>query len=476
MAMAAGPGGDLGAEQRGVWGSKLGFVLAAAGSAIGLGNIWRFPIEAANNGGFAFLLVYLACVVLIGMPVMLAELTLGRHTQRNPVGAFRAALPNTPWWLLGAVGVLTGLVILSYYSVVAGWTIGYVWKSVSHSFAPGISPAAVQQLFVTFAGSWWIAILLHGVFMVLCVAVVVGGVQAGIERWCKILMPALLVMLLLLVLRSVTLDGAAEGLAFYLRPDFSKIDLKVVVAALGQTFFSMSLGMGAMITYGSYLSRRDNLVTSTAWVGSADAGIAFLAGLVVLPALAASGIRPGLDEGGPGLIFAVLPKVFSEMPWQPFGGIAFGSLFFLLLAVAGLTSAVSLLEVVTAYLVDERGWVRRRATAAVGAAAFLLGVPSALGFGAVGWLSAIRVGGVEVGFLDLMHVIFGRMSLTCGALLTCVVVAWVWGVGRARDEIAIGGEHSLGLGRVWLFLLRFVCPLAIAVILAFLIFDPSAIR
>jgi NSS family neurotransmitter:Na+ symporter len=465
------------ANNRGQWSSQLGFVLAAAGSAIGLGNIWRFPIEAANNGGFAFLLVYLASVFLIGMPVMLAELTIGRHSGKNPVGAFRTALPGTRWWLLGALGVTTGMVILSYYSVVAGWTLGYVAKTASHSFAAGISPEEVGAQFAVFAGSWWIQLLLHGVFMALCVGVVVGGVQSGIERWAKILMPLLLLLLLLLVVRSITLPGAGAGLAFYLKPDFSKLDFKVLVAALGQAFFSMSLGMGAMITYGSYLSKRENLVKCTAWVGSADAAIAFLAGLLVLPALAMSGIRPGLDEGGAGLIFAVLPKVFSEMPWQPFGGIAFGTLFFVLLAVAGLTSAVSLVEVVTAYFVDERGWPRRRAVTLVGSAAFVLGVPSALGFGAVGWLSAVAtIGGTPMAFLDLAHTIFGKLSLTFGALMTCVVVAWVWGVGSARSEIADGEPGLEAVGRFWLFLLRWVCPLAITVILASLIVDPSAIR
>jgi len=460
-------------QKRGMWGSKAGFVLAAAGSAIGLGNIWRFPTEAANNGGCAFLLIYLACVVLVGVPVMLAELSLGRHTRRNPVGAVRKVLPRGLWWLVGALGVLTGLAILSYYSVVAGWTLGYVAKTASSTFSAQTDSVAVFQ---SFAGSWWQQLLLHALFMGLCILVVVGGVKRGIERWAKILMPTLLVMLVLLVIRSVTLPSADAGLEFYLSPDFSKLNAKVVVAAMGQAFFSMSLGMGAMVTYGSYISRRDNLVTSAWWVAGADASIAIMAGLMVLPALSLAGIQPGVDEGGAGLIFAVLPSVFSKMPWQPYGGIVFGTAFFVLLALAAITSAVSLLEVVTAYLVDERKWSRRRATAVVGGLAFGVGVPSALSLGAVGWLSnVVELQGQTLGFLDLMDKIFGKLTLTFGALLICIVVGWAWGIGRAAGEVAQGNAH-FRLRPVWSVLLRYVCPLAVAAILVCLIMDPSIIR
>ncbi len=464
-------------NQRGQWGSKLGFILAAAGSAIGLGNIWRFPIEAANNGGAAFLLVYLVCFILIGLPVMLAELCIGRFSQKNPIGAFRQALPRSFWWLVGALSVLTGLVILSYYSVVAGWTLGYVVKSIAHTFQSGIPPDQIRSVFGEFTGDWLTQIGLHLVFMLLCVLVVVGGVRSGIERWSKILMPTLFLMLLMLMLRSITLPGSSEGLRFYLYPDFSKIDLRTIVAALGQTFFSMSLGMGAMITYGSYLSKRDNLVSSTVWIGSMDTAIAFLSGLIILPALAVIGHTPGVEEGGAGLIFQVLPKVFTEMPWQPIGGIVFAAAFFFLLLVAGVTSGVSLLEVVTSYLIDERGWSRKKSVWTVGGTGFLIGIPSALGCGAVGWFSAlIEIDGAILNFMDLMHTIFGRLSLTIGALLTCLSIGWIWGIGKAKEEIMHGYPGFGTLGKIWSFLLRFLCPLAITVILIFLLVDPSAIR
>ena len=366
---------------------------------------------------------------------------------------------------------------MSYYCVVAGWTVGYIVKTAAHSFPEGINPTEVREQFGQFVASPALQIGLLAVFMAACVGVVSGGIRAGIERWSKILMPVLLGLLVVLAVRSLTLDGAGKGIAFYLSPDFSRIDFKVLVAALGQAFFSLSLGMGAMITYGSYLSRDDNLTTSAAWVSAADTAIAFMAGLIVLPALGAVGLRPGVDEGGAGLIFAVLPKIFSELPWQPWGGIVFGVLFFLLLAIAALTSAVSLLEVVTAYLIDEKGWSRRRAVVAVGGASFLLGIPSALSLGAVGALTELAtVRGKAMGFLDIMDTAFGKLSLTFGSLLICIVVGWLWGAPRAVDEIRNGCPKLGGFGTLWTWLVRIVCPLAILLILGSLLFDPSAIR
>ena len=462
------------AKKRGLWGSKAGFVLAAAGSAIGLGNIWRFPTEAANNGGAAFLLVYLGCVIFIGLPVMLAELSIGRHTRKDPVGAIKSVCPKGLWWLVGAMGVITGLFILSYYSVVAGWTVGYIIKTANYTFTAESNPG---QIFGDFATNWWQQLLFHALFLTLSVAVVMGGIKQGIERWSKILMPTLLVMLVLLVIRSVTLPGASAGLSFYLEPDFSKLNMKVFVAALGQAFFSMSLGMGAMITYGSYISKKDNLVTSAIWVGGADATIAIVAGLMVLPALALAGIQPGVDQGGAGLIFAVLPTVFSQMPWQPYGGILFGTAFFLLLTLAALTSAVSLLEVVTAHLVDARGWTRKKATLTVGVASYVLGIPSALSLGAVGFLSSISFpGGATLGFLDLMDKIFGKLTLTFGAFWICIIAGWAWGIGKAHQEVLLGNSGFSKLGKVWSLLVRYLCPIAIFIILIYLIVDPSVIR
>ncbi len=444
-------------QPRDTWGSKVAFVLAAAGSAVGLGNIWGFPTVAAANGGGAFLVVYLIAVALIGAPVMLAELIIGRKTQRNPVGAFRALAPGTAWVAVGGLGVLTGIAILSFYSVIAGWTLAYIVKSAIGTFGPGVD---TQLIFADLAGSPVPAIFWHLVFMALTVYVVVGGVRGGIERWTKVLMPLLAVLLVLLALRAVTLSGGGAGLDFYFKPDFSKVTAAVVLAAIGQAFFSLSLGMGAMITYGSYVSKRDDLVSSAGWVTGFDTAIAILAGLIIFPTLFHAGLEPG--AGGPGMVFVVLTSLLSSIPPAPIGGIVFGTGFFVLLAIAALTSSVSLLEVTTAWAVDERGASRKRAAITLGAVAFLLGIPSALANGAVGWLTSLP--GVGLDFLSFLFTVFGQYSLVVGALLISIFVGWVWGVRAAGEEVR-ANDGRFPLGRTWAFLVRFLCPIAITLIL-----------
>jgi NSS family neurotransmitter:Na+ symporter len=445
------------------WGSKLAFILAAAGSAVGLGNIWGFPTMAAQNGGAAFLVVYLLAVVLIGAPVMLAELVIGRRTQRNPVGAFKALAPGTAWFVVGGMGVLAGIVILSFYSVIAGWTLAYIVKAASGEFVAGADTAAI---FTSVAGSPGPAIGWHLAFMVLTVLVVIGGVKDGIERWTKVLMPALVLILLLLVARAVTLSGAGPGLEFYLRPDFSRIDGSVVLAAIGQAFFSLSLGMGAMITYGSYVSSKDDLETSAGWVVGFDTSVAFLAGLIIFPTLFHAGLQPG--EGGPGMVFVVLTSLLSSIPPEPWGGTVFGVLFFVLLMVAALTSSISLLEVATAWMVDEKGVSRKKASIGIAAIAFLVGIPSALANGAVPWLSSLP--GVGMDFLSLLFTVFGQYALVVGALLISVFVGWVWGVKNAADEVR-SNDGKFSFDHTWSFLIRFLCPIAIAGLLIYLLWQ-----
>ena len=446
---------------RDTWGSKVAFILAAAGSAIGLGNIWGFPTVAGQNGGAAFLLVYLGAVAFIGAPVMLAELIIGRRTGRNPVGAFKALAPGTAWVALGGLGVITGVVILSFYSVIAGWTLAYVFKTLMGTFVAG---ADTEAIFHDLAGSPAAAIGWHFLFIALTIYVVLGGVRGGIERWTKVLMPALVVLLVVLALRAVTLSGAQAGLDFYFRPDFSKVTGRVVLAAIGQAFFSLSLGMGAMITYGSYVSKRDDLVSSAAWVTGADTAIAILAGLIIFPTLFHAGLEPG--TGGPGMVFVVLTSLLSSIPPAPYGGVIFGAGFFLLLAIAALTSSVSLLEVATSWAVDERGVSRRKGAAALGLLAFLLGIPSALANGAVESLT--RLPGIGLDFLSFLFMVFGQYSLVVGALLISVFTGWVWGVRAAGEEVWVN-DGRFALGRTWSFLIRFVCPTAIVAILASLV-------
>ncbi len=440
---------------RGNWGSRFAFVLAAAGSAIGLGNIWRFPVSVSEGGGGAFLLIYLFCVAVVALPVMLAEMVVGRAGEKNPVGAMRHLKPKSPWFLFGALGVLTGVIILSFYSVIAGWTIYYVIEAARGTFQPDTD---TEALFENMAASGGIELLFHAVFMILTIVVVAAGVRKGIERTVKILMPLFFVLLVVLMLRALTLPGAAEGIAFYLKPDFSQITGGIWVMAIGQAFFSLSLGMGAMITYGSYLNKQENLPVSAACVAGADTLIAILAGLIIFPAIFFAGMTPG--GGGPALVFITLPQIFAQMPWAPYGGMLFGVAFFVLLGVAALTSAISLLEVVVAHMVDDWKWNRRKSAWILGGVIYVIGIPSALSLGAVPALS---------GFLGIMDGI-ANYTLVIGGLGLALFVGWGWGLGHALAEIR-EGTPGFRLAKVWSVLIRYVAPAAITVILGNQIFQ-----
>ena len=446
------------ANERGNWGSKIGFILAAAGSAIGLGNIWRFPYVAGENGGAAFVLIYILFVVLIGLPVMIAELSIGRNTEKNPVGAFKALFPKSFWKAVGGLGVITGICILSFYAVIAGYTVGYFIKILLGDFTNIVTADQSEAIFNAFTSNPHISVGLLFCFVLITVLVVMGGVSSGIERWSKILMPLLFVLLIFLAIRSVTLPGAGAGLSFYLKPDFTKLNFATFARALGQALFSLSLGMGTMITYGSYISKKDNLITSAAYVAFFDTLIAILAGLVIFPALFAMGMDPA---GGPGLVFVVLPSIFAEMP----GGMIFGAGIFLLLAVASLTSTISLLEVPVAYFVDEHRWSRKKAVILMGTITFLVGVPSALALGANKFLSTIISEGF--GFLDMMNAVFGNYSLSIGAFFIAIFAGYKWGIKAVANEVEAEGNIFF-FKKVWAFMIRFICPVAIFFILAYI--------
>ena len=321
--------------ERGLWSSKMGFILAGAGSAIGLGNIWRFPAVAGQNGGAAFIAIYLASIVLVCLSVMIAELSLGRHTQKNPVGMYNALAPGSKWKYFGLLGVLTGWGISSFYSVVAGWTLGYIVKTATGVFST-LDSDQITQEFLGFVSNPVAAIGFHAAFMVITMLILFGGVKAGIERWSKILMPILLGILVLLVIRSVTLPGAEKGLAFLMQPKWDELTGRGVLAAVGQAFFSLSLGMGTMITYGSYLAKKENIVSSAAWIASLDTIIALLAGLAIFPLVIAYDLHAG---SGPGLIFVTLPLAFGQMPFGTFIGTCMGTKF----SVSVFNNATSLL-------------------------------------------------------------------------------------------------------------------------------------
>ncbi|PIW30440.1 MAG: sodium-dependent transporter [Rhodospirillales bacterium CG15_BIG_FIL_POST_REV_8_21_14_020_66_15] len=430
--------------------TRLGFVLAAAGSAVGLGNIWKFPFMAGQNGGGAFLILYVAFVLTIGLSVMLSEYAIGRAGQRNPVGAFRV-LKGGAWPAVGALGVIAGFVILSFYSVVGGWTLAYAIKSVSGALASN-DPKVLGAAFGAFIAEPRGVIAFHTAFMAMTLFIVAGGVQGGIERASRVLMPALAILVVVLAVRSVTLEGASKGIAFFLTPDFSRVTWGTVNAALGQAFFSLSLGMGTMMTYASYLDKQVNLPKTAAQVTLLDTGFAVVAGFMILPAVFAFGFDP---QAGPGLTFITLPAVFAQMPAGPL----FAFLFFALLAIAALTSAVSIIEPVVSYLIDERGVSRRAATWGAGAVTWALGVPSALSLGP--WKD-VTLGGK--GILDAVDYLASNIMLPVGGILITLFIGWSI-ADRAKEEAQSDGVHPFALANVWIFICRFVAPAAVAWVL-----------
>ncbi len=442
--------------QREGWGSKIAFILAASGSAIGLGNIWRFPYQTGMNGGAAFVLIYLVSVVSFGVSLFLAEITLGRFTKRNPVGAFKTIKPNSKWFLVGILGIVTAIGILSYYAVIAGWTLYYGVIGLFKGFKGFTSETLVKQTFLSFSTNTQLNIFLLFVFVFLTVSVVSFGIKSGIEKLTKTLMPLLFVIIIYLAINSILSPGASKGLSFYLKPDFSKINPKVVLFAITQAFFSLSLGMGTMVTYGSYLSKDDYLPSSALLVSITDTFVAFMAGLIIFPILfTVSGLTP---KEGPALVFIVLPVVFSKIS----GGSLFGTLFFFLLVIAALTSTVSLLEVPVAYFIDEKKWSRKKASLITGSLAFLLGIPSVLSFGQVKFLERLPIVGKP--FLDLMDIVWGNLSLIVGALFLAIFVGYVWGINNAVSEIE-SGKKRFKLKKIWSFILKYFAPPTIIIIL-----------
>ncbi len=438
-------------KQRDGFSSKLGVVAAAAGSAIGLGNIYRFPCELGGNGGAAFLLVYLGIVLLLGIPVMLSEFVIGRRSQRNAVGAFKKLAPKTAWPIVGYMGVLCGLLIFSFYSTVAGWTLEYIVKALTNSFQ-GKDLAAIEQDFTDFHNMGWRNVMWQGIFIFLTGFVVFKGVQNGIEKYSKVLMPLLLLILIILGVRSILLPGSKEGLVFLFKPDFSKITGEVLINALGQVFFSLSVGMGALITYGSYIKKDDNMATTALSVTLSDTLVAVLAGIVIFPAAFSFGIQP---SAGMGLVFNTLPMIFNQMT----GGYIFCLIFFVLLAIAALTSTISLLEVSVAYLSEELHVKRQTATVLACGVTMLLGSFASL---SLKQGSSIVVAGMNL--FDFLDFVTSKILLPLGGLFIVIFVGWKLGKTKFFDEITNEGTIKASLKKFLLFVIKFVAPLAIAVI------------
>lgn len=435
-------------NQRDSFTSKFGIIAAAAGSAIGLGNIWKFPYIAGENGGAAFIVVYLICIFLIGFPVMLSEFTIGRKAQKNAVGAFKTLSPGRPWFMTGIAGVLAAFLILSFYGVVGGWTIAYIFKSIAGSFN-GLDPDAIGGLFIGFITDTVSPIIWQVIFMILTALIVICGVKNGIERSAKLMMPILLAIIIILDIRALTLPGAGAGVEFLLKPDWSKLTGASILVALGHAFFSLSLGMGTMITYGSYIPKKEDLSSTAFKVTLADTIIALLAGFAIFPAVFAFGIEPSM---GAGLAFVTLPNIFQQMA----GGMIFQIMFFVLLAFAALTSAISLLEVPVAYFVEEKGMKRPGATILTTIIITVLGMACSLSNGV---FSTAFIKGKN--FFDSVDYIASNILLPLGGLFIAIYVGWFMGIDRVKAEITNEGSISVKILPVFIWLARFVAPVLI---------------
>lgn len=445
-------------KSRAVFSSKFGVIAAAAGSAIGLGNIWKFPYITGVYGGAAFLFVYLGFILAVGLPVMLSEFVIGRKSRKNAFGAFKKLAPKTSWQYIGILGVLAAFLILSFYGVVAGWGLKYVTIALSNGFNE-LGTEDVQANFFNFIESPISPLFFQLVFVAITAMVVIIGVQKGIERFSKILMPILLVIILVLDVRALTLPGSMEGLKFLFHPDFSKLTWEGVLNALGHAFFSLSLGMGTLITYGSYIKKDNNLVKTSIQVTVADTLIAILAGIAIFPAVFAFGIEP---DAGPGLVFITLPNVFIQMP----GGAIISVLFFLLLSIAALTSSISILEVVVAYFTEELKMNRNLATTFAAILTALLGIICSLSMGIFKDYEFMCFN-----FFDLMDFIASNLLLPLGGMFIALFIGWKFGKYRVFKEIASGGSLQGWFLTIFIFLVRYVAPFAILIAFAYGIFD-----
>lgn len=439
------------------WGSKIGFILAAAGSAIGLGNIWKFPYIAGENGGSSFIIIYLICIAVIGLPVLVGEILIGRTTQRNPVGAFRKLSKSKFWAGVGGMGVVAGFLILSFYAVIAGWSIGYIYQSLSGDFFNYSDPAMAADHFKDLTEDVVWIVGYFALFMIITMSLVYAGVQKGIERGSKIMMPLLLLLLIFVMIRGITLPGSGEGLNFIFNPDWSHVNGQTILIALGHAFFTLSMGMGAMLTYGSYMSNKDSVLTSALQIVILDTVIALIAGVAIFTSVFAVGLDA---SGGPGLIFHTLPAVFTIMP----GGQIIGTVFFFLLTIAALTSAISLLEVITAYFIDEKGWSRHRAVIVFGSVTFIIGLPSALSYNV---LADFKIFGMN--FFDLVDYLASNILLPLGGLLIAVFVAYVWKFDKALIALKEGSEKIFEnnplIITVWQIFIKYFAPVLIFLVL-----------
>ena len=437
-------------HNRATLGGKLSAVLVAAGSSVGLGNIWRFPYVAGDNGGGAFLVIYILCVLLLGLPLMLAEFSVGRATHRNAVGAYRSL--DKRWSFLGYNGVLAAFLILGFYFVVSGWTAEYMVHSMTGSLAKYTTAEEYRTVFENFIQNPWRPVLYTLLFALATHFVIALGVQKGIERSAKVLMPLLFVVLIALAIHSLLMPGGGEGFRFFFKPDFSKVTPSTVLVALGQAFFSLSIGIGTMVTYASYFKPETNLRHTALNVTILDTLVAILAGVVIFPAVFSVGIEP---SSGPSLVFITLPSIFNGMPLS----MVWSTVFFLLLVVAALTSTISLHEVITAYCHEEWHMSRRAAAWTTTAATSLLGIAASL---SVGLLSGWKLFGLNL--FDLLDYLTANIMLPVGGFFTCIFVGWKLDRQVLKDQITNNGALKFRIYRTFIFLLRYLCPIVMLMV------------
>ena len=424
------------------FGGRAAVIMALAGSAIGLGNIWRFPYMVGENGGAAFILVYILATLLLLLPIFLAEAVIGRRSRANAFGAMKTLAPHSKWKWTGLFAVITPMIVLSYYSVVGGWALGYFGNSLTGGFLQS-NPEALHGVFASFLGSSWKPVVCFTAFLAISCLIVAGGVKSGIEKFSKYCIPVLFLMIVTMAVFSLSLPGAGEGVRYLVKPDFSKLTASAVAAAVGQGFFSLSLGMGIVITYSSYVKPSENLVASGAGTAIADLLFALLAGFAVMPAVFAAGIEPA---AGPGLVFETLPYIFAKMGVElPLLSSVAAFLFFAALLIAALTSSISLAEVGVAYLVEERGLKRGWACLITFLVTWLVGVSCVYG----------------PGVLDFLDSFSSNVLMTLGGLLCVIFVGWIMPREAVRDEITNGGTVNRQTFRLLYFLMRYLAPLAV---------------
>jgi NSS family neurotransmitter:Na+ symporter len=443
-------------EKRANFGSKLGVILASAGSAVGLGNIWRFPYETGENGGAAFIIIYLGCVLLMGIPIMVAEFLIGRRSRSNTAGAYQRLAPGTPWKWVGRMGVLAGFLILSYYTVVAGWTLEFIYEAATNSFA-GKSAEGFIASFDSFVANPWRPLIWLIVFMLMTHYIIVKGVEKGIEKSAKIMMPALFILLIILAICSISLPGSSAGINFLFKPDFSQVNSKAFLSAMGQAFFSLSLGMGCLCTYASYFKNDTPLPKVALNVATIDTLVAILAGIIIFPAAFSVGIKP---DAGPSLLFITLPNVFQQAFGSiPLLAITLSIMFYVLLAVAALTSTISLHEVVTAYLHEEFKMTRKKAAWIVTSCCTILGIFCSLSLG-IG--KEYTLFGMTL--FDLFDYVTAKLMMPIGGFLIAIFTGWYLDKKIVWEEITNQGKLKPIVFKTLVFLLKYFSPIAILLI------------